>query len=257
MQSLNRVIYHFSLRGLGYNNAGGVGHTGEEHFIKVLARFSPRLCIDVGANKGNYSRALLALTQSNVIAFEPLPKAFDNLSKLSLEYPGRICVVQKGIGNENRELDLHYGTGDSELASFSKEVNEIGYVGEENKNVIKVSVLTLDTFFTEQVTDSSEIDLLKIDTEGYEYEVLRGAAVTLQTRRPKFIQVEFNWHQLFKNQSMFTMSALLPDYVAYQLLPYGSGLKKVDVKSPLSNIYQFSIFLFVRTDIDPRLQSFL
>jgi FkbM family methyltransferase len=253
MQSMNNVVYHFALRGMGYNNAGGVSRTGEERFIRLLAKLNPKLCVDVGANKGHYSRALLELTQSRVIAFEPLPKAFESLKSLELEYPGRICAIHKGVGNENCELDLHYGADDSELASFSKEVNKIKYVGDENKNTMKASVLTLDSYFAQRNAEVEDIGLLKIDTEGYEYEVLCGAAGVLQTRRPMFIQIEFNWHQLFKNQSLYTIASLLPEYIAYQVLPYGSGLKRIDPKLPQSNIYQFAIFVFVRADIDPHL----
>src|SRR3981081_2663609 len=103
---------------------------------------------------------------------------------------------------------------------------------------MQVEVTTLDSYFAGAVdVHRGEIDLLKIDTEGYEYEVLAGAADTLKRLRPKFVQIEYNWHQLFRKQSLHAIASLLTGYVAYQLLPYGSGLSRVDVRSPEANIY--------------------
>jgi FkbM family methyltransferase len=254
MQPFNDWLFQLAIRGKGYNHAGPVAVTGEAAFMKLLAQFDPSLCIDVGANRGHYSEALLTLTNTKIIAFEPLPKAFESLRALQERFPSRVEVVNKGVGNLNCELDLHYGAEDSELASFSEEVNGIDYVREENQNVIKVPVTTLDSFFSEQDYASiKHIDLMKIDTEGYEYEVLCGATETLARIRPRFIQIEYNWHQLFKNQSLFSISKLLDNYDVYQLLPENGGMSKVDARLPQNNVYQYSNFVFVRADIDTAL----
>ncbi len=251
MQFVNNALLRLALRGRGYDNFGDLTATGEHTFIKLLARFKPSLCIDVGANKGHYSHTLLESTTTKVIAFEPLPEAFKSLKMLAAEFPGRLVAVDKGVGSENAELDLYYGEADSELASFSTEINEIAHVGEANKNRVKVPVVTLDTYFEHEsrALGAHEIDLLKIDTEGYEYEVLTGATDTIRKLRPKFIQIEYNWHQLFKMRSLYSFARLLDGYVPYQLLPYGSGLIKVDVRKPESNIYRYANFVFVREDI--------
>jgi FkbM family methyltransferase len=252
MQALNNIVLNLALNAKGYANYYRCHPkwTGEEKFLKLFSKHNPQLCIDIGANKGDYSEILLSLTDSRVIAFEPLPKTFAILAKLQTRFPRRLITLNKGVGDQNAELDLHFGDEDSTLASFSKEVNEIDYVGQNNWNAIRMEVITLDRFFKEfHEPESSQIDLLKIDTEGYEYEVLLGAKETLENRKPKFIQIEYNWHQLFKGQSLYKLASLLPNYVAYQLLPHGSGLNKVDVKRPESNIYHYSNFVFVREDI--------
>ena len=48
------------------------------------------------------------------------------------------------------------------------------------------------------------VDLIKIDTEGYEMNVLKGSRNFIS--KPKFIQIEFNWHQLFTNNSLIDFS---------------------------------------------------
>jgi FkbM family methyltransferase len=250
MQRFNNKILDLALRSRGYNNCCDTKSTGEEIFLQLLAKHNPKLCVDIGANKGHYSERLLNLTSSKVIAFEPLPKAFEILNDLQVKFPDRFVVINKGVGDKNADLDLYFGKEDSEFASFSKEINEIDYVRESNKNTIKAEVITLDGFiYLAGYGNISEVDLLKIDTEGYEYEVLVGAEKMLKDMKPKFIQIEYNWHQLFKNKSLFKLASLLPGYVAYQLLPYGTGLSKIDVRKPESNIYHYSNFVFVRNDI--------
>ena len=89
-----------------------------------------------------------------------------------------------------------------------------------------------------------QVDLIKIDTEGFESEVLRGGGETIRRCRPKFVQLEFNWHQLFRNTSLNSFSELLPGYSVFQLLP--DAWIERDPIDPLSNIFHFSNFVFVR-----------
>jgi FkbM family methyltransferase len=256
MQSLNDIVLNLALNAKGFANYDNCEpkSTGEETFIRFLARYNPQLCIDVGANRGDYSETLLRLTNARIIAFEPVPTTFATLSNLQRRFPDRLMTVNKGVGDRNGELEIYFGDEDSTLATFSKEVQKIDYVGGNNKKTAKIEVLTLDSFFRQfNEAEPGEIDLLKIDTEGFEYEVLVGARETIETRKPKFIAIEYNWHQLFKGQSLYLLASLLPDYATYQLLPHGSGLCKVDVKRPESNIYHYSNFVFVRKDIPTRI----
>jgi len=234
---------------MGYNNYSSVKRTGEYSFLKNLGQTNPRLCIDIGANKGNYSKLLLEKTGSSVIAFEPLPKAYAELLELEGRYGKRFRSYNYGVGEKCEELTLYFGSEDSELASFSTEINEIAYVSDSNINSIKVKVISLDSFFENNALEIDSIDLIKIDTEGYELEVLRGAKNTIGRLKPKFIQIENNWHQLFRNNSIFGFSSILPGYAIYRLLPYG-GMTPVDSRSPLSNIFLFSNYIFVRNDLN-------
>lgn len=251
MQVWNDALLDLALNARGYKNRVDPEKSGESLFIDLVARNNPRLCIDIGANKGAYAATLLQRTNASVICFEPLPQAFGSLLKLKERYPGRLQAVNVGVADKQGELELYYGSEDSELASFSKEVSQVEYVGRHNVNVMKVSVVTLDGYFKEHFAGTYDhLDLLKIDTEGYEYEVLMGARETIASMRPTFIQIEYNWHQLFRGHSLFRFAELLPDYRAYQLLPHGSGLAPRDPRSPESNIFHYSNFVFVRGDVE-------
>jgi FkbM family methyltransferase len=253
MQKHNDRLLDMTLRARGYNNCCDPVRTGEAIFIRLLAAAEPKLCLDIGANKGAYAAMLLENTGADVVSFEPLPKAFAALQTLKARYPERFEAINAGVGAKAEKLRLHYGEEDSELASFSAEVNQIDYVGSENVNAMDVDVIPLDAYCATHLTGRyAEIDLLKIDTEGFEREVLLGARHTIATLRPKFVQIEYNWHQLFRGESLFSLAELLPGYKTYQLLPYGDGLARRDPKTPEANVFQYSNFVFVRDDVSLR-----
>ena len=248
-QFFNDALLLITLRARGYGNCCGINATGEHNFIKLLAKHNPKLCIDIGANKGEYSLKLLQETNSNVVAFEPLPKAFDQLSKLKEDYSLRFEPYNFGIGSKQEKMKFHYGE-DDELGSFSTEVNQVEFIGNNNKNSIEVDVISLDHFYEKTLREKyNELDLIKVDTEGFEMEVLLGAQKTIKAIRPKFIQIEFNVHQLYLSQSLLKLSELMQGYKPYQLLPHGTSLIYRDVTTPESNVYIYSNFVFVREDI--------
>ena len=250
MQILNDLILSLSLNAKGYKNYGKPSSTGEKNFIKLI-RKRLNFCIDIGANIGKYSELLIHETNSQIIAFEPLPKAFDELQVMEKKFSSRFKAYNFAIGDKNCNLDLNFGSETSELASFSKNLDKLSFVNHKNNKKIEVKVITLDTFFEKfNITYAEKgIDLLKIDTEGFELEVLRGASNTLINKIPKFIQIEYNWHQLFKSQTIYNFSEILSNYEVFQILPFGNNLVKVDPSRPESNIFHLSNFVFIRKDI--------
>ena len=127
-------------------------------------------------------------------------------------------------------------------ASFSKNVQNVPYLNIELTK--KIQVVSLDEYFKDK--SQYEIDFIKIDTEGFEFEVLSGAKNLIKTKKPKAIQIEFNWHQMFRGQTLFSFSEILNDYSPFQMLSNDLILR--DPKDPYSNIYHFSNFVFIRND---------
>ena len=251
LQKLNLRLLQTTLRARGYNNLADHRQSGEEWFIRHLARLRPRLCLDVGANVGQYSAKLLAVTDAEVWAFEPMPRSFRRLAELGERWRGRFHALECAVGATDGEARIRYGAEDSQLASLAEHVGEVDYVGRSNVNEAWVRVRRLDGLVAsgDLPIAGREIDLLKIDTEGYELEVLAGASDTLANLRPKFVQLEFNWHQLFCGQSLWRFSTLLPGYRPYQLLPNGTGWHAVDPRASVANVYCFANFVFVRDDV--------
>ena len=82
--------------------------------------------------------------------------------------------------------------------------------------------------------------------------MLCGAQKTIKNHRPKFIQIEFNWHQLIKNQTLYNLSKILNDYEVFRLLPYGRKLLNVDPSRPENNIYHLSNYIFINKNISKK-----
>ena len=249
MQPVNNLVLSLSLKGNGYMNYGSFKDSGEKFFINLI-RDELKLSLDIGANVGNYTEMLLSDTNSKVISFEPLPKAFDKLKLIKSDYKDRLEIHNVAIGIKDEVLELFYGTEKSEKASLMKDLEKISFIKEQNKNKVSVQVRQLDYFqnyFKDEV-----IDFIKIDTEGFEYEVLMGAKNILEIHQPKFIQVEFNWHQLIKKQTLYNFSELIKFSDVFKILPYGNKLLHIDPFRPENNIYHLSNYVFIRKDISDK-----
>ncbi len=243
-QKINDVILRLAILGRGYNPGFNLDVSGEVNFIRRLMLEKPTLCIDIGANRGSYTDLILQTTGADVIAFEPLPSAYRELSSLIQRFPGRLDCRPQGVGSKAGTLELNYGNPDFGLASFSKEVSQLEYVGNANRNRLEVEVTTLDSILEEVKKRYGKVDLVKIDTEGYEYQVLVGAKRFIQVLNPKYIQIEFNHHHLFVGSTLKSISDLLPNYEIFQMLPHNNGLVKRDPNTPESNIFLYSNFVF-------------
>lgn len=136
--------------------------------------------VDCGANIGIWTvvAALAVKPTGRVYAFEPNPFTFEKLSQnLSLLNPkGQIELFAMAVGSENKEL----------LLRCHQEHNVSQVISTSNKESIMVSVVSIDSIFKDTYVDG-----IKIDVEGFEIEVLKGAENILKKCTPWLI-VEFN-----------------------------------------------------------------
>lgn len=224
----------------GYNNFSNMFDSGESFFIcEILAPTNPKLCIDIGANKGDYSYEILNKTDASIIAFEPLNQEFIFLTERLKHYGDRFKGINMGVGSKSGRDLIYWNPRKTSHASYISKINKIDYV--DNFYVQEVNTVTLDEFI--QANNIHHIDLVKIDVEGFEQEVLNGALNAIKKCKVNFIQIEMNWHQLLGGNSLFYFSELLPDYKVFQLLK-NSWVER-DPLDPFSNLYLFSNFIFV------------
>lgn len=248
-QVINDLIFSLSIDAKGYKNYGSHSKTGEKNFIKLIKE-DISFALDIGANVGNYTKLLLSETSCVVNSFEPLPEAFKELENIKFEYPNRLYVHNFAVGNENTTQNLYFGDIKSEKASLMPNLEKLSFVKDGNNKNINVKVKKLDD--CENLFKDNRIDFIKIDTEGYEYEVLLGAKNILMKHKPKFIQMEFNWHQLLKNQTLYNLSKFMNFSEVFRILPYGKKLIQIDPSRPENNIYHLSNYVFIRKDISKK-----
>ena len=253
MQFINNIFLSLTLNAKGYKNFGNFKQTGEKKFLQSISQ-DLKISLDIGANIGKYTELLLLESNSKIISFEPLKEAFNELKKIENINQDRLKVFNYALGEENTSLELNFSDEKSEKATFIKDIDKLSFFEHEKNKKLMTKILTLDNFFLENssLINNKDIDLIKIDTEGFELEVIKGAKETIKNKKPKYIQLEFNWHQLFKNHSMYQFSQHLINYELFQILPFGEKLAKVDPIRPETNIFHLSNFVYIRKDISKK-----
>jgi len=246
---INLIFLKLFIRFLGFNNHKDMKSSGEECFLDILCKKNIKFCLDIGANKGDYSRYLLNNSNTKVIAFEPLPFLKKDLLKLQNKFKERFVFFNFGLGNVKKNDFIYYDKKNLQWANFNSEVNKIDYL-KNNKKKIKLKIEKLDDVLKKnRKLFSKKINLIKIDTEGYELEVLQGSKNVIKKLKPDYIQIEYNWHHLFKNVNLYYFSKVLKEYSAHKIMPHNQGLLKIDPQKPENNYFNYSNIVFVRNKL--------
>jgi FkbM family methyltransferase len=176
---------------------------------------------DVGANVGQTAEGLLRFFPSaNIYCFEPVASSFQNLHA---RFGTRVNCLQLALGSEvaAKEMKLR---DDPEMNSFFSTYQRAGhYTGCSEL----VAVSTVDLICSERGITS--IDVLKMDVQGWELEVLRGASGMLANNRVRFVFAEVGFRRNDVEMAMFgDLDAALSQYGFlfcgfYDLFRYGAA----------------------------------
>ncbi|TRV43938.1 MAG: FkbM family methyltransferase [Microcystis panniformis Mp_MB_F_20051200_S9] len=169
-----------------------------------------RLAVDIGANRGDVSSRLLQAGYQ-VYAFEPFPPVIDKLKNRLGDHPN-FQLFPLAIGSENQTQELHIATDETpdntyQDASFYSSLTKHSLSeGLVFTDTISVTVKTLASLHdTEELP--KDIGLVKIDTEGFDLEVIKG----MVNYRYPVVVAEF-WDQNFPFGRSGAMNQL-PDLV--------------------------------------------
>jgi FkbM family methyltransferase len=187
----------------------GAWSNGERE-LRLLANFvdPSRVALDIGAAEGVYSWHLMRLV-SKVIAFEPNPHLFKKLRKAApfLE------IYPMALSNRRGTATLRVPVCRNTVACGWGTIhpgNEFEEISPEEVRELDVRVVPLDELGIQNA------GFLKIDVEGHELEVLKGAVTLIQNQRPSIL-VEVSG--LTRGNNPQTLFALLRDlgYIALHL----------------------------------------
>ncbi len=135
------------------------------------------VCIDIGCYNGDILTLMLKYAPvARHIAFEPIPQQYHYLKE---KFDDKADIYPFALGNDNTETSFNHVVSNPTYSGLKKRK----YKGEEDINEIKVQVRRLD----EVISIEIPIRVIKIDVEGGEYDVLRGAMNTLKKWRPYII----------------------------------------------------------------------
>jgi FkbM family methyltransferase len=218
----------------------GFVHEKDFEGLRTLALTEGSNCIDIGANFGQSIGSLRAvLLAPRIVAFEPNPNAYAHLTRIARK-SDNITVHNYALGESHAKLHLHvpqccgvmldqFATvGSVQIDEMTKAYVEAGYefAATSPMQVVDylVSMKCLDDY-------SLVPDLIKVDVEGNELAVLRGAASTIQRSLP-ILMIENG----DRPEIMSWLAA-----VSYHRYVFGEGrLVRTDTAPALNSFYVHS-----------------
>lgn len=211
-QNFFELFLNMTLKILNIGEGQSIETSGEKNVFKILKKLPPKselTIFDVGAHNGEWFRLLKKNypLEKKVYSFEPSRASFIELSKI----------------DDEEIIPLNIALGDKEQKIFLQE-DEIGSSGAfitKNKNVFskEIEMKTLDNYCKENNID--EIDLLKIDTEGYELKLLSGARDMINSNKIKIIQFEFGAPSEEKYTFKDFFNLLSKKYTIHRIIQHG------------------------------------
>lgn len=171
---------------------------------RVLDPSASLVFIDVGANQGaTAARMLREFPNATVYAFEPSPSVVDDLNAAARAHPG-LRPVPLAAGSANGEIDFNVTR--NHWCSSVLTPSPLGkrYYGDwyDTVRTVRVGVVRLDDWTAEQAI--TRVDFLKVDAQGYDLEVLRGAEGLLRSGHVKAVACEFQFAAEYEGCATFS-----------------------------------------------------
>lgn len=232
-------VYQIQLR-LGIGSGGDPLDSGETIAFELLrqtaAARSERPCLfDVGANDGGYSELALQAVghlEPDIHCFEPSPVAFAAMTSRLSDRSG-VHLNQFALGSVSESRSLFEDEPGSGLGSLTH--RRLDHVGLTHAHSETVSVRTVDEYCA--ANGIATIDLLKIDVEGHELDVLKGAQRLFAERRVRLVAFEFGgcnvdtrtyfrdfWY-FFQEAGARRLYRIMPGGRLFHILRYDEGLE--------------------------------
>jgi FkbM family methyltransferase len=175
--------------GLNRQVAKLLGRGYEDRFqAAMLAAIAPGSCVwDVGANVGLYTKRFSEITgpSGKVFAFEPSPS---NLRRLKAAMTSLENVTMVPVALGEREGVAAFEQGTDPLGATSRIVEGVGGRAEKT---IAISLASGDHLIASGAVAAPNV--IKIDTEGFELDVLRGLRQTLQHPSLRVLCIEVHF----------------------------------------------------------------
>jgi len=189
---------------------------------KLFETYKFDVVLDIGANTGQFAKQIRDIGYSKrILSFEPLSSAFEVLKKNAKGDPGwEVFNYAIGDIDEKRDINIASNSFSSSLldmsTSFLRLVPAVDYVGKEMTNI-----KTLDSIFSD-LCETSKNFYMKIDTQGFENKVLKGADKSL--KQIDFVQMEMSFIPLYKDEILFIDMCNFMAEKGYSLIGIETGI---------------------------------
>lgn len=189
------------------------------HLRKLFEQYSITTVLDVGANKGQYHDYLREEVgfKGRILSFEPVSNYIELLNKRLPEDPlWTVFPFALGSATSTAEINVTRSPGLNSFLDARTDVVE-GYWGDGDiVRVETVSIRTLDDALAEAGIDcAAEGVYLKLDTQGFDLEVVKGGARTLPLIRA--LQTEASIRPIYQNMPTYLETIAAMDKIAFEL----------------------------------------
>ena len=252
-----RVINSF-LRPFGYLiTKTKINYTNVDSLFKIIIDYNP-VIFDVGANKGQSIKFFKSVYPNSFIhSFEPIEEEIKILKNL-YNSDDNIILNNVAIGDKKERKKFNFNIISSH-SSFNSVIQNTTWIKRRsNKAKIKPEHYTLETRDVDIIklddyastNNIKKIDILKIDTQGYEDKVLKGCTELLKTNSIKVIKLELIFSEIYENP--------LNIYdVEKHLIPNGYKLFAISKNGNLYSDYIFQAdFIYTSPDIYLKYKNF-
>lgn len=171
------------------------------------------VCLDIGANIGNHAVAFADCFE-HVHAFEPNAKALD-LLRVNAKLRDNITVHGVGLSDKSAVIDALQP--EHNLGGTGPNIDH-----RSDATPVRLAVEPLDTLALD--LEGKAITFAKIDVEGFEAQVIKGAAQTLQAHRP-VLGMEVDRRSVAEGSSPAIDAAFAIGYTHMYAMQRGKGLR--------------------------------
>ncbi|WP_373549801.1 FkbM family methyltransferase [Haliscomenobacter sp.] len=189
--------------------------------MKMMEHFNIDTLFDVGANIGQYAFKMRTIGyQKKIISFEPVKSAFEGLKKAALNDHNWL-VNNYALGDEDTTSTINIANNSysssilNMLPVHLSSAPESKYVATE-----EIEIKKIDSIFSTFCAKEESV-MMKIDTQGYEKNVLEGATESLH--KIKIIQLEMSIAPLYENEMTYLEMIKYLDNKGYQLFNLENG----------------------------------
>lgn len=183
--------------------------------IDLLRAHGVDVVLDVGANVGQYARRLRAWGyRGRIVSFEPLPAACQALRRAAARDP-RWQVRGHALGDADANATLHVSQASvfSSILPGRPELFAAFHTARQS-GTQEIAVRRLDSIF-EELPRAEGAVFLKVDTQGYERQVIAGAAHSL--RSIAGVQLEISLTPLYEGEGMLVEMLRMMEEHGYAL----------------------------------------
>jgi FkbM family methyltransferase len=179
-----------------------IANSSDLQLLKLIDSLSINKVFDIGANEGQFGQSIRkGGYKGQIVSFEPLSDAWIELKKNANNDSNWLIHERVAIGNSNGEIKINISNNSVSssvlpmLKQHSSAASDSVYIAEET-----VPIVTFDSIASQYLNNESNI-FLKIDTQGFEWEVLEGAKDTLHL--VKGVIVELSLVPLYDGQRLW------------------------------------------------------